>query len=80
MPTFKLYEILQVDNNASQEDIKKKFRKLAVQHHPDKGGNPDKFTEITNAYEILSNENKRKQYDMIGDNENLKDKIGRAHV
>jgi DnaJ-class molecular chaperone len=73
MPTFKLYEILQVDNNASQEDIKKKFRKLAVQHHPDKGGNPDKFTEITNAYEILSNENKRKQYDMIGDNENLKD-------
>jgi len=73
MPTFKLYEILQINNNASQEDIKKKFRKLAVQHHPDKGGNPEKFAEITNAYEILSDENKRKQYDMIGDNENLKD-------
>jgi DnaJ-class molecular chaperone len=73
MPTFKLYEILQVNNNASQEDIKKKFKKLAVQHHPDKGGDVDKFKEITNAYEILSDDNKRKQYDMIGDNENLKD-------
>ena len=78
MPTLKLYEILQVDNNASQEEIKKKFRKLAVQHHPDKGGNVDKFKEITNAYEILSDENKRKQYDMIGDNENLKDIFNNA--
>jgi DnaJ-class molecular chaperone len=78
MPTFKLYEILQVDNNASQEDIKKKFRKLAVQHHPDKGGDVDKFKEITNAYEILSDETKRNQYDMIGDNENLKDIFNNA--
>jgi DnaJ-class molecular chaperone len=73
MSSFKLYDILQVDKNASQEDIKKKFRKLAVQHHPDKGGDPDRFKEITSAYEILSDETKRKQYDMIGDNENLQD-------
>jgi DnaJ-class molecular chaperone len=73
MSSFKLYDILQVDKNASQDDIKKKFRKLAVQHHPDKGGDVDKFKEITSAYEILSDESKRKQYDMIGDNENLQD-------
>jgi DnaJ-class molecular chaperone len=79
MPTFKLYDILQVENNASQEDIKKKYRKLVVHHHPDKkGGDPEKFKEITNAYEILSDETKRKQYDMIGDNENLKDILNNA--
>lgn len=73
MSSFKLYDILQVDKNSSQDEIKKKFKKLAVLHHPDKGGEPEKFKEITSAYEILSDENKRKQYDMIGDNENLQD-------
>lgn len=73
MPSYKLYDILKIDKNASQEEIKKKFRKLAVQHHPDKGGDVDKFKEITNAYEILSDESKRSQYDMIGDNANLQD-------
>jgi DnaJ-class molecular chaperone len=78
MPSLKLYDILEVNNNATQEEIKKKFRKLVVVHHPDKGGDPDKFKEINNAYEILSDENKRKQYDMIGDNENLKDMLNNA--
>ena len=78
MSSLKLYNILEVNNNATQEEIKKKFRKLVVVHHPDKGGDPDKFKEINNAYEILSDENKRKQYDMIGDNENLKDMLNNA--
>ena len=56
MPTFKLYEILQVDNNASQEDIKKQYRKLAVQYHPDKkGGDVEKFKEVNSAYLCLYN-------------------------
>ena len=71
--TYKLYDILGIDKNASTEEIKKKYKKLAVQNHPDKGGDQNKFQEITNAYEILSNENKRQQYDMIGDNEHLSD-------
>lgn len=61
------YKILGVDKNASQEDIKKSFRKLAHQHHPDKeGGNADKFKEINEAYQVLGNEDKRKQYDQFG--------------
>lgn len=73
MSSFKLYDILQIDKNASQEEIKKKFKKLAVLNHPDKGGDPEKFKDITHAYEILSDETKRNQYNMIGDNENLQD-------
>jgi DnaJ family protein A protein 2 len=57
MSSLKLYNILEVSNNATQDEIKKKFRKLVVIHHPDKGGDPDKFKEINNAYEILSDEN-----------------------
>ena len=59
--SFKLYDILQIDKNASQEEIKKKFKKLAVLNHPDKGGDPEKFKDITHAYEILSDETKRNQ-------------------
>jgi molecular chaperone DnaJ len=62
-----LYEILEVEKSASQEDIKKSFRQLAIKYHPDK--NPDsqeaeeKFKQINNAYEILGDEQKRKNYD-----------------
>ena len=64
------YEILSVTRNSSGEDIKKAFRKLAIQHHPDK--NPgdkkseEKFKEINEAYETLSDEKKRKMYDQFG--------------
>lgn len=73
MTSYKLYDILGIDKNASNDEIKKKYKKLAVHNHPDKGGDQIKFQEITNAYEILSDENKRKQYDIIGDNDHLND-------
>lgn len=50
------YNILGVSQNASKEDIKKAYKKLAMKHHPDKGGDPKKFQEITNAYDALTNE------------------------
>ena len=61
------YEILGVSQSASKDDIKKAFRKLAHKYHPDKGkGNEDKFKEANEAYQTLSNEAKRKQYDTFG--------------
>tara|TARA_B100001094_G_scaffold315505_1_gene355562 strand:- start:2292 stop:3323 length:1032 start_codon:yes stop_codon:yes gene_type:complete len=59
----KYYEILGVSRNASIDDIKSAHRKLAREHHPDKGGNPDRFREIQEAFETLSDSNKRQQYD-----------------
>jgi len=61
------YKILGVDKSASGDDIKKAFRKLAHEHHPDKkDGNADKFKEANEAYGVLSDENKRRQYDTYG--------------
>lgn len=61
------YNILGVSKNASDEEIKKAYRKLAHQHHPDKtGGDEKKFKEINEAYQILSNKEKRAQYDRFG--------------
>jgi DnaJ-class molecular chaperone len=61
------YKILGVERNASEEDIKKAFRKLAHQHHPDKkGGDSEKFKEVNEAYTVLSDKQKRQQYDTFG--------------
>jgi molecular chaperone DnaJ len=61
------YEALGVGKTASADEIKKAFRRLAVQHHPDKeGGDETKFKEINEAYEVLKDENKRKRYDQFG--------------
>ena len=57
------YSTLGVNKTATPDEIKKAYRKLAMQHHPDKGGDITKFQEITNAYETLSDTNKRFQYD-----------------
>lgn len=61
------YQVLGVDKKASKDDIKKAFRKLAHKYHPDKyGGDEKKFKEINEAYQILSNDQKRREYDMYG--------------
>ncbi len=60
------YKILGVDKKASQDEIKKAFRKLAHQHHPDKGGDENKFKEVSEAYQTLSDEKKRAEYDTYG--------------
>jgi molecular chaperone DnaJ len=64
------YEILGITKNASEDEIKKAYRKLAIKYHPDK--NPDdkaseeKFKEAAEAYEILSNPEKRQRYNQYG--------------
>merc|ERR1719326_257782 len=65
--TTKFYKLLEVEKNASEAEIKKAYRKLAVKHHPDKGGDPEKFKEITRAYEVLSDSDKRSKYDKFGE-------------
>jgi molecular chaperone DnaJ len=61
------YKTLGINKDASQEDIKKAFRKLAHLHHPDKhSGDEAKFKEINEAYQVLSNAEKRAQYDQFG--------------
>lgn len=57
------YQILGVPETASQDEIKKAYRKLAGQHHPDKGGDTATFQSIAQAYDTLGDENKRAQYD-----------------
>jgi curved DNA-binding protein len=65
------YKVLGVAKNASQDDIKKAFRKLAMKYHPDRNpGNKqaeDKFKDINEAYEVLSDPEKRARYDALGD-------------
>lgn len=62
------YQILGVGRSASKDDIRRAYRKLAHEYHPDKGGGGDeaKFREINEAYEVLSDEAKRSQYDQFG--------------
>jgi len=62
------YKVLGVEKSATQDEVKKAFRKEAHKHHPDKeNGDESKFKEINEAYQILGNEEKRKQYDQYGD-------------
>jgi molecular chaperone DnaJ len=60
------YQVLGIPRNATKEEIKKAYRKLAHQYHPDKGGDEMRFKEINEAYQVLSNDQKRSQYDQFG--------------
>ncbi len=61
------YKVLGIDKSASQDDVKRAFRKLAHQHHPDKpDGNEEKFKEINEAYQVLSKPESRQKYDQFG--------------
>jgi molecular chaperone DnaJ len=63
------YEVLGVPKTVSKDEIKDAYRKLAMQYHPDRNKAPDaeeKFKEISEAYAVLSDDEKRQQYDMLG--------------
>lgn len=60
------YKILGVSKDASSEEIKKAFHRLAHKHHPHKGGDEKKFKQVNEAYQVLSNQDKRAQYDQFG--------------
>lgn len=60
------YDVLGIPRTATEKEIKTAFRKLAAQHHPDKGGDSKKFVEIKEAYETLNDPKKRQMYDQFG--------------
>jgi len=60
------YKILGLSKSASADEVKRAFRELAHKHHPDKGGDAEKFKELNEAYQVLGNPEKRKQYDQYG--------------
>lgn len=61
-----MYEVLGLTKDASQDEVKKAYRKLAREHHPDKGGDPEKFKKVQEAYEVLSDPEKRENFDRFG--------------
>jgi len=60
------YDVLGVSKDASADEIKKSFRRAAIEHHPDKGGDETKFKEINEAYEVLKDPGKKQRYDQFG--------------
>ena len=69
------YDILGVSKSASSDELKKAYRKAAIKNHPDKGGDPEKFKELAQAYEVLSDQEKREIYDQYGEDA-LKEGMG----
>lgn len=71
----KYYEILKVSKSVGQDELKKAYKIAALKNHPDKGGDPEKFKELTQAYEVLSDPEKREIYDQYGEDA-LKEGMG----
>ncbi|CAL5381343.1 unnamed protein product [Camellia sinensis] len=71
------YEILGVSKSANQDELKKAYRKAAIKNHPDKGGDPEKFKELAQAFEVLNDPEKREIYDQYGEDA-LKEGMGAA--
>ncbi len=77
--TKNYYDVLGVDKGATKEEIKKAFYKLASKYHPDKkGGDEAKFKEVNEAYQVLSDDKKRKEYDTYGQTFNGQGPMGGA--
>ncbi len=77
------YQILKVDPSSTQQEIKKSYRKLALQWHPDKTTHPEasqKFKQITKAYEVLNSPSKRKHYDLKINNRNRNINSNNNHI
>lgn len=68
MPHTEYYEFLGVGKGATDDAIKKAYRRLALKHHPDKNGDPDKFKKLTEVCEVLKDPEKRRMYDQHGPN------------
>ena len=78
--TEEYYKRLGVDKNESQDGIKKAYRKMAMKHHPDRGGDPELFKKITQAYEVLSDNEKKEAYDKYGEEGVNGDGMGAAQA
>lgn len=67
MVSYNLYSILGVSKDCSKDELKKAYKQLAIKHHPDKGGDENKFKEISEAYQVLNDDEKRELYNRVGD-------------
>lgn len=65
--TWKLYDVLGVQKGTSKDDIKRAYKKKALDTHPDRGGDPELFKEVNNAYSVLNDDDTRRRYDQLGD-------------
>ena len=70
------YDVLGVGRDADPDEVKKAYRKLALMHHPDKGGDPEKFKQLQKAYEILSDDQRRAMYDQTGSEDESQQGMG----